>query len=69
MTQTLVGIRIYWQAFLESDFCHPPPPPSNLVNQNVLEHLYFDKAQTADLGPIESSETLGNPPCLSAVPK
>lgn len=36
---------------------------------NVLEHLYFDKAQTADLGPLENLERLRNPPCLSAVPK
>lgn len=37
-------------------------PSLHLTDQNVLEHLYFDKIQTADLGPPESLERLGNPP-------
>lgn len=44
-------------------------PSLYLADQNVLKNLYFDKAQTVDLGPLESLERLGNSPCLSAVPK
>lgn len=40
----VVGIGIYWGTFLESDFCQLP---LHLISQNVLKHLYFDKAQTA----------------------
>lgn len=43
-------------------------PSLHQKSLNVLGHLYFDKAQTADLGPLENLERLRNPPCLSAVP-
>jgi len=45
-------------------------PSLHLMDENVLAHSYFDKAQTADLGLPESLERLGNPPrALSAVTK